>query len=645
MNDHVTTDIDADVESVHKGLKSAGDIREEGLLSAGNSTGLDKMYQSGDGEVNAETFGAMGTTVRTMIAYARPVRSMIIVAMVLAVFSSVLTVISPEYLSKITDEITQGIRAALSGDVAGTNMNMIRHLTFIYIALIVGSFLFNYIQASLMVSATQRTAQRMRTDMDRKIDRMPLSYFDKNSFGDTLSRMTNDIDTLSQTLNNSVATLMTGFVMIVGTAVMMFITEWRMALAGIVTTIVGFILSSVILVISQKHFVAQQRQLGALNGHIEESFSGHSVVRVHNAEEDVREEFDARNDALYVSSWKAQFLSGLMFPLMMFIGNFGYVVVCVVGAILVMNGSITVGVIVAFMVYIRLFTHPLGQIAEAATSFQSAAAAGTRIFELFEEEEMEDESSKPSFHGEVRGEVEFRDVRFSYVKGQEIIHGFSAKVKAGQKVAIVGPTGAGKTTLVNLLMRFYDVDSGDILIDGKSTRCLRREDVDAMFAMVLQDTWMFEGTLRENIVYRTEGVSEDRLACVIDEVGLRSMVSQLPQGLDTVMNESTVLSAGQKQLVTIARAMIADSPLLILDEATSSIDTRTEVLIQAALDAVTVGRTSFVIAHRLSTIRNADVIFVMKGGDIVETGTHEELLAAQGAYAELYNSQFDSEQE
>lgn len=635
----VTTDKYAeDIASVERGLHLAEENREAGLRDGDNIAPAQGPHGGGGGAINAKNVGAMGATLKQMLTYARNVRVQMAIAVVLSIGAAVLQVIGPNYLGDIADEIGQGI-------IAEMNTSRIAHLMWVSIAIMLSSFVFNYIQARLMVSATQRTAQRMRTDVDRKIDRMPLAYFDRHTFGDTLSRVTNDIDTLSQTLNNSVSTIISGIVVIIGAAFMMFITEWRMALAGIAAAIVGFMGSMVIMMFSQKHFVAQQRELGALNGHIEEIYSGHSVVRAYNAEVSSRAEFERRNDALFTSAWKAQFLSGLMFPLMTFIGNLGYVVVCVLGAALVINGTITVGVIVSFMIYIRLFTNPLGQIASAATSFQSAAAAGTRVFELLDEDELEDESGKPAFSGEVRGDVEFRDVHFSYDADKEIIHGFSAHVHPGQKVAIVGPTGAGKTTMVNLLMRFYDVDSGEILIDGIPAKSLRREDVDNMFAMVLQDTWMFEGTLRENIAYHNGDVSDERLAEVIDEVGLTSMVRQLPKGLDTVMTESVALSAGQKQLVTIARAMIADKPLLILDEATSSIDTRTEQLIQDALDSLTVGRTSFVIAHRLSTIRNADVIFVMKNGDIVETGNHDELLTRGGAYFELYNSQFEPEQE
>ena len=623
-----------DLDSVRRGLELARSNREKGLSEGDNLTS--DLFGGDGGGVDRKAIGAMGPTVKKLLAYAKPVRALLVAATFMAVAGAVLTVIAPEYLSDITDEIEKG----LAGRV---NMDEVRRLTLISVAILAGSFLFNFVEGLLMVRATQWTARKMRSDLDRKIDRLPLAYFDRQSVGDTLSRVSNDVDTLSQTLNNSVASIVSGVITILGSAIMMFATEWRMALAGIGAALIGVVGSGAIMGVSQKHFVAQQRQLGALNGHIEETYSGHPVVRAFNAEENARQEFHERNDALYKSAWKAQFLSSLMWPLMGFVGNLGYVVVCIVGAVLVLDGTVAVGVIVAFMVYIRIFTNPLGQMAEAATSFQSAAAAGNRVFELLDETEMDAESDKPAGVPEVRGDVDFDHVKFGYVEGQEVIHDFSASVKAGQKVAIVGPTGAGKTTMVNLLMRFYELWGGEIRIDGIPTSSLRREDVDALFSMVLQDTWTFEGTLRENVVYRSEGVSPERLDEVMDKVGLSELVSQLPQGYDSVLSEQTTLSAGQKQLVTIARAMLADNPLLILDEATSSIDTRTEKLIQEALDTLTKDRTSFVIAHRLSTIRNADVIFVMRDGDIVETGGHEELLARGGFYAELYNSQFDTD--
>ena len=634
-----------EIASAAAGRRVADEAREE-QLGAGDNVPSRRRHgpgpgpggpHGGGGAVNKQVISEMGPTLGRVLQFARKYWGYMIAAVVMAIAGSVLTVISPHYIGEITDAIAAGI-------MGNMDMDRVRTLVIISVAIMLGSFVFSYVQARLMVVATQRTSQNMRTAINQKIDRMPLSYFDRVSHGDTLSRVTNDVDTLSQTLNNSVSSIMTGIVMLVGTTVMMFVTEWRMALAGIAAAVVGFMLTVVIMGVSQKFFVARQSQLGALNGHIEETFGGQTVVRAFNGEPEAKAEFRARNDRLYSSSWRADFLSGLMMPIMTFVGNLGYVVVCVVGAVLVVNGTVSIGVITSFMMYIRLFTQPLANIAQAATSFQGASAAGTRVFELLDEPEMEDESGKPAMDADdrlVRGHVRFDDVRFGYVPDKEIIHGFSADVYPGQKVAIVGPTGAGKTTLVNLLMRFYDVDSGQILVDGVPTKDMKREDVDSLFSMVLQDTWMFKGTMRENLVYRTEGVSQEQLDRVVEEVGLAEFVRQLPHGYDTEMGEENALSAGQKQLVTIARAMIADNPLLILDEATSSIDTRTELLIQRALDTLTEGRTSFVIAHRLSTIRDADIIFVMRDGDIVETGSHEELLAKGGFYAELYNSQFD----
>ncbi|MFT0848701.1 ABC transporter ATP-binding protein [Actinomycetaceae bacterium L2_0104] len=625
-----------ELESAAAGTRVAQEVREQQLGAEASGAGGHGGGPGGEGgAVNREVIGEMGPTLRRVLAFARKYWGYMIAAVVMAVAGSVLTVISPHYLGEITDTIASGI-------MGNMDMDRVRTLVIIAVSIMVGSFIFSYVQARLMVVATQRTSQGMRTAINRKIDRMPLSYFDRTSHGDTLSRVTNDVDMLSQTLNSSVSSIMTGVIMLLGSALMMFVTEWRMALAGIAAALLGFMLTLVIMSVSQKFFVARQRQLGALNGHIEETFGGQNVVRAFNAEPLAKKEFRTRNGRLYESSWRADFLSGLMMPIMTFVGNLGYVVVCVVGAVLVVNGTISIGVITAFMMYIRLFTQPLANIAQAATSFQGASAAGARVFELLDEPEMADESDKPATDHVVRGHVRFDDVHFGYVPGKEIIHGFSADVYPGQKVAIVGPTGAGKTTLVNLLMRFYDVDSGRILIDGVSTLDMKREDVDALFSMVLQDTWLFKGTMRENLVYRTEGVTQERLDNVVEEVGLSEFIKQLPQGYDTVMDEGNALSAGQKQLVTIARAMIADNPLLILDEATSSIDTRTELIIQRALDSLTQGRTSFVIAHRLSTIRDADIIFVMRDGDIVETGSHDELLARGGFYAELYNSQFDT---
>ena len=622
-----------DLETAARGMSAAGQLRDSQLTS-------DKgMMRGGHGGPPA-AHGASAPsapfkqTIGKLLAYLRPVLPAMVLAIIAAIIGVILNIIAPQFLADITDEIQKGFM----GDI---DMAAVSRLMWISIALLVCSLLLSLVEGVIMARSTVWVSKNMRSDLDRKIDALPLSYLDEGSTGDTLSRVTNDVDTLQQTLNNSLATTITGVVTLVGSTVMMFVTDWRMALAAILASLLGIAASGFVLSKSQKYFGAQQQLLGRLNGHIEESLSGHSIIRAYNGERGVREEFVSRNGELYGVAWKSMFFSGLMFPLMSFIGSLGYVVVCVVGAMLVLNDTITFGVIVAFIVYVRLFTNPLGQLAQSATSLQSAAAAGGRVFDFLEAEELTDESDKAlMIDDNVRGAVDFEDVKFSYEPGNEIIHGTTASVEPGQKVAIVGPTGAGKTTLVNLLMRFYEVDSGEIRIDGVPVSSMTREQVDGLFAMVLQDTWMFEGTLRENVLYGTGEVSPERLDAVMKSVGLDELVSQLHDGYDTVLTDSTALSAGQKQLVTIARAMIADKPLLILDEATSSVDTRTELLIQRSLGQLAHGKTSFVIAHRLSTIRDADVIFAMRDGDIVESGSHAELLERGGFYAELYNSQF-----
>ena len=502
-------------------------------------------------------------------------------------------------------------------------------------------WLFSLIQGMVMATVTQKVSKSLRTEISQKINRLPLKYFDGTSTGNILSRVTNDVDTIGQTLNQSVGTLVTASAMFAGSLIMMFYTNWIMAVSAILAAFSGFGFMMLIITRSQKYFKRQQQELGTLNGHIEETYSGHNVVKAYNGEKAAKNEFHAMNQRLYHSAWKSQFMSGLMQPLMAFVGNLGYVVVCVVGAVLTLNGTISFSVIVAFMLYVRLFTQPLSQLAQAATSLQSAAAASERVFEFLGEEELADERGKSAHLAEVDGNVDFEHIRFGYNENKTIIHDFSASVKAGQKIAIVGPTGAGKTTMVNLLMRFYEAQDGEIRIDGVPIQELTRENVHNLFCMVLQDTWLFEGTIRENIVYSKEGVTEKQMVAACKAVGLHHFIKTLPKGYDTVLNDNASLSAGQRQLVTIARAMIENAPMLILDEATSSVDTRTEILIQNAMDKLMVGRTSFVIAHRLSTIKNADLILVMKDGDIVESGNHSELLKKGGFYAELYNSQFE----
>ncbi|MFB3160205.1 ABC transporter ATP-binding protein [Neobacillus sp. 179-J 1A1 HS] len=573
-------------------------------------------------------------TMRQLISYCKVYLPAIIIALILAMAGAVFNIIGPDLLSEITDIITEGMMASIDLDAV---VNVATLLAFLYGL----GFFFNYIQGFIMATVTQRVSKNLRSDLSTKINRLPLKYFDSTSTGDVLSRVTNDVDMIGQTMNQSLSTLVSAITMFLGSLIMMFYTNWIMAIAAILSTIVGFGLMTSIISKSQKYFAQQQKELGKLNGHIEEIYSGHNVVKVYNGEKEARETFHEINTRLYTSAWKSQFMSGLMMPLMMFVGNFGFVVVCIVGAVLAVNNMITFGVIVAFMLYVRLFTQPLTQLAQAATNLQSTAAASERVFEFLAEEELANESDKREKLEEAIGDVEFKNVRFGYSQDKIVINNFSATAKAGEKVAIVGPTGAGKTTLVNLLMRFYEVNGGEILIDGVPINNLTRENIHELFSMVLQDTWLFEGTIRENIVYSRNGVSDEEVVAACKSVGLHHFIKTLPMGYDTILDDKANLSAGQKQLITIARAMVDNKPLLILDEATSSVDTRTEVLIQQAMDKLTVGKTSFVIAHRLSTIKNADLILVMKDGDIIESGNHEELLSKNGFYAELYNSQFE----
>lgn len=523
------------------------------------------------------------------------------------------------------------------------NIDKIKNIAILLICIYLISAIFEYFEAILMTDVSNNFARKLRGNISSKINKLPLKYFDKHAIGDILSRVTNDVDTIAQSMNQSLSTLVSAITLFVGTTIMMFVTNSVMAITAILASLFGFVFMALVLSKSQKYFVAKQNELGALNGHIEEVYSGLNVVKTYNGEKISNEKFDELNDKLYKANWKSGFLSGLMMPMMSFIGNFGYVAVCVVGALLALNGHISFGVIVAFIVYVRLFVSPLSQIAQAMTSLQSTAAASERVFEFLDEKEMADESNiKTTLDKEkVKGNIEFKNVEFKYEGNDKpTIKNFSAKAKAGEKVAIVGPTGAGKTTMVNLLMKFYDINKGEILIDGVSTKDLTRSNIHDLFTMVLQDTWVFNGSIKDNIIYNTSDVSIEMVESVCKTVGLDHFIKTLPNGYDTILSDNDSVSAGQRQLLTIARGMIQNAPFLILDEATSNVDTRTEELVQKAMDKLTEGKTSFIIAHRLSTIKNADLILVMNEGNIIEQGTHDELMKQNGFYAELYNSQF-----
>lgn len=573
--------------------------------------------------------------IRELFIYSSKLKVPMIIAMCLAVGGAVLTIIGPNQLSRITDLISEGLFSSI--DIAA-----IGKIGLLLLGMYILSALFTYIQHYIMATITLNLSKELRRDLSYKINHVPMKCFGKYSHGDILSRVTNDVSTLQQALSNSLPSIISSAAQFIGCLIMMLVTEWRMALAAIAATLLGFGIMAVIMSRSQQYFISRQQSLGRLNGYVEEMYTGHDVVRISRANRKIKHVFDGMNRDVYDAERKSQFLSGVMQPLMNVIGNLGYVAVCVLGAALVLDGQISFGVITAFIMYVRLFTSPLSTIAQGMTQMQTAAAGGDRVFDFLQEEELEDESHKTAKLTNVRGEVEFDHVRFSYPDNPDkiIIKDFSAHVEPGQKVAIVGPTGAGKTTMVNLLMRFFEINSGDIRIDGVSTSKLTRENVHNLFGMVLQDTWLIEGTVRENLVYNNTGITDEQLEKACRACGIYHFIETLPDGFDTVLGENITISAGQKQLFTIARAMVQNSPMLILDEATSSVDTRTELITQEAMDKLTEHRTSFVIAHRLSTIKNANLILVMKDGDIIEQGDHETLLAKGGFYADLYNSQF-----
>ena len=581
-------------------------------------------------------------TLKEMARYLKPYFPLILIAVVASVIATILQIIGPDKLKLITDEITKGLPKMVKGKpvMAAIDMDNVKSITMMLVIFYGSSLLLNLLQRFIMADVTQKISKSFREKIANKVNKLPFSYFDNTTFGDILSRVTNDVDTISQSLNQSVGSLLTSVVMLVGTVVMMIYNSGILTVTTILSSLVGFVFIIIIMKKSQKHFKAQQENLGDINGQIEEVYTGHNVIKAYNAGEMMIDEFEETNTKLYTSAWKSQFLSGLMMPVMQFAGNFSYVMVCIVGGALAINGKISFGVIVAFMIYVRLFTNPLSDIAQSFNTLQRAAAAGERVFEFLNEKELEEENVTEKLD-RVKGEVEFKDVRFGYNPDKIIIKDFSVKVNPGEKIAIVGPTGAGKTTIVNLLMRFYEINDGQILVDGIDTKKLSRDNLRDQFCMVLQDSWIFEASVRENITFGEENITDEELIDVCKRVNLDHFIRTLPQGYDTILNDKQSLSQGQLQLLTIARAMVSHAPMLILDEATSSVDTRTEIIVQDAMDELAKGRTSFVIAHRLSTIKNADLILVMKDGDIVEKGKHDELLAQDGFYAQLYNAQFE----
>lgn len=571
-----------------------------------------------------------------MAPYLKGYKALFGLAVIFTIVSSTITVIGPDRLKEMTDTMTKGLAGKINLDKIG---EIALTLALLYFAGALVSYTASFIVSTLI----QKFSQRLRNAIADKINKVPLKYFDSHSQGDTLSRVTNDVDLMTQSFNQSLVSMVAATILLIGSIFMMIKTNGALAATAILSVFAGFVVSTVIMAKSQPLFKKQQANLADVSGYVEEVYSGHNVVSSYNAIQQSKKQFENLNDQLFASMWKSQFFSGIMMPLMQFIGNFGYVMVCIVGATMAINGDITMGTIVAFMTYVRIFTQPIAQIAQGITQLQSANAAMGRVFEFLDEEEIEDENHKVKQLEKVEGNVNFDNVFFGYSPDKTIIHDFSAHAKAGQKIAIVGPTGAGKTTIVNLLMRFYEVDRGMISIDGVNIHDMTREEVHDAFAMVLQDTWLFEGTVKENLIYNQKHITDEQVIAAAKAVGVHHFIKTLPKGYDTVLDDSITLSVGQKQLLTIARALLKDAPLLILDEATSSVDTRTEELIQRAMDHLMEGRTSFIIAHRLSTIRNADLILVMRDGNIVEQGSHDQLMAENGFYADLYNSQFTEE--
>lgn len=562
----------------------------------------------------------------------------LLIAFVGAAVSSIITVYGPDKLKEITNLITEGMRSQI-------DLKSISNIALFLAILYAAGALLNYVQSFIISSVIQHFSKRLRTAIAEKINKLPLRYFDSHSQGDTLSRVTNDVDTVGQSLNQSLGTVISSSLLLIAVLFMMFYNNVVLSFVTISSVLIGFVFVALIMGKSQRFFRAQQENLASVNGYVEEMYSGHNVIVSYNATDESKVAFQTLNTNLYNSMWKSQFISGIMMPLMMFVGNFGYVMVVLVGASMALNGDVTMGTIVAFMVYVRIFSQPLSQIAQGITTLQQASAAMGRVFEFLAEPEMENDEHKAQQLTTLKGDVTFDKVFFSYNPDRTIIHDFSANAKAGQKIAIVGPTGAGKTTIVNLLMKFYEIEKGRITIDGIDTKQMKRSEVHDAFSMVLQDTWLFEGTIKENLIYNQKDISDEAVVAAAKAVGVHHFIKTLPKGYDTVLDDTVSLSVGQKQLLTIARALLKDAPLLILDEATSSVDTRTEELIQKAMDKLMEGRTSFVIAHRLSTIRNADLILVMRDGNIIEQGNHEQLMEQNGFYADLYNSQFDEEAE